>query len=265
MATLTPIVSSKPIEYEDYPNWLETHKVAVDAHQAHYEAVCRELVDEFSKCAFWKRTLLGLREIDAIYQIEKKYPLISSAPPELQVKPWSSFLHKTFRKNVLTNENFPNPPDGGWILPGNWFERIGDIVRTTVEVKYLDGVAIVLTSLKGWAEQEGCSHSSKLEARVNGYYGAHFECGFVGRVPDIAWKRYDQRIAVEVQITTSIKEVIKKLLHTFYEDSRRMPKPPSIEELSWNYRSPQFSAAYLGHILHYVEGMIIEVRDQQKA
>jgi len=70
---------------------------------------------------------------------------------------------------------------------------------------------------------------------------------------------------VEVQVTTSIKEVIKKLLHTFYEDSRKSPRPPSIEEISWNYRSPQFNAAYLGHILHYVEGMIIEVRDQQKA
>jgi hypothetical protein len=209
--------------------------------------------------------LVGLREIDARYQIDKKYPLISGAPPELLVKPWSSFLHKTYRKNVLTNHNFPRPPDEGWILPSNWFERIRDILRTTVEVKYLDGVAIVLNSLKGWAEEEACFSDSQLEARVSGYYGAHFECSFTGHIPDIAWKRYDQRITVEVQVTTSIKEVIKKLLHSFYEDSRKNPKPPSIEEISWNYRSPQFNAAYLGHILHYVEGMIIEVRDQQKA
>jgi hypothetical protein len=57
-----------------------------------------------------------------------------------------------------------------------------------------------------------------------------------------------------MQITTSIKEVIKKLLHTFYEDSRKNPKPPSIEEISWNYSCPQFNAAYLGHILHMWKG-----------
>src|ERR1700756_2860373 len=210
MATLSPVGPPKPLEYEDYPDWLAAHDVPVDVHQSHYEAVCRELIEGFSKCLFWTKSLAGLRDIDATYQIEKKYPLISAAPPELLIKPWSSFLHKTYRKNVLTNDNFPNPPADGWILPNNWFERVHDILRTTVEVKYLDGVAIVLNSLKQWAEQEKCFHSSQLEARVNGYYGAHFECAFVGKIPDISWKRYDQRIIVEVQITTSIKEVIKK-------------------------------------------------------
>jgi hypothetical protein len=37
----------------------------------------------------------------------------------------------------------------------------------------------------------------------------------------------------------------------------------SIEEISWNYRNDQFITTYLGHILHYVEGMIIEVRDRE--
>jgi ppGpp synthetase/RelA/SpoT-type nucleotidyltranferase len=265
MSTFKPLGSSKPIEFEEYPSWLATQGVNVDVHASHYEAVCRRLIDGFSKCSFWTKTVSGLKEVDATYQIEKKYPLISRAAPELVVKPWNSFLHKTFRRNVLANENFPNPPSDGWTLPDNWFERIHDILRTTIEVKYLDGVAIVLKALKEWAEQERCFQKSSLEARVNGYYGAHFECGFSEKIPDISWKQYDQRITVEIQVTTSIKEVIKKLLHAFYEDSRKKPKQLSIEEISWNYHSPQFNAAYLGHILHYVEGMIIEVRDQPKA
>jgi hypothetical protein len=264
MTTLSPLDSPEPIEFKDYPAWLDTHGVSVDVYESHYQAVCRDLVDGFSKCPFWTRAVSGLRDVDAAYQIDKKYPLISAGAPQLLTKPWSSFLHKTYRKNVLANENFPDPPSDGWIFPSNWFGRIRDIVRTTVEVKYLDGVPIVLRSLTDLAKQQGCFQGSQLEARVNGYYGAHFECGFVCSIPDITWKRYAQQITVEVQVTTSIKEVIKKLLHTFYEDTRTKSKQPSIEEFSWNYNSPQFNAAYLGHILHYVEGMIIEVRDQQK-
>ena len=32
----------------------------------------------------------------------------------------------------------------------------------------------------------------------------------------------------------------------------------------WNYKSDEFAANYLGHILHYVEGMIIEIRDKKR-
>ncbi|MGA8916838.1 MAG: hypothetical protein WB474_12690 [Nitrososphaeraceae archaeon] len=31
----------------------------------------------------------------------------------------------------------------------------------------------------------------------------------------------------------------------------------------WNYKSDLFSSSYLGHILHYVEGLILEVRHKQ--
>ena len=32
----------------------------------------------------------------------------------------------------------------------------------------------------------------------------------------------------------------------------------------WDYKSDEFTANYLGHILHYVEGRIVELRDKQK-
>jgi len=67
---------------------------------------------------------------------------------------------------------------------------------------------------------------------------------------------------LEIQVTTQIKDVIKGLLHKYYEVSRTTSRVPSIEEMSWNYRNEEFIATYLGHILHYVEGMIIEVRDR---
>lgn len=64
-------------------------------------------------------------------------------------------------------------------------------------------------------------------------------------------------------MTTQIKDVIKRLLHKYYEE-RRMPGTTYNADWRWNYRSDEFIANYLGHILHYVEGMILEVRDRSK-
>jgi hypothetical protein len=123
-----------------------------------------------------------LRDVDAKYQVSNDYSLIPGAGPVLVAKPWRSFLYKTYRKNILGNPDFPNAPTGGWFLPPNWFGRIHDIVRTTIEVKYLDGVRLVLAALSELADQEGILCEAELEARVDGYYGAHFQCDFACQV-----------------------------------------------------------------------------------
>ncbi|KKK63816.1 hypothetical protein LCGC14_2990500, partial [marine sediment metagenome] len=46
-------------------------------------------------------------------------------------------------------------------------------------------------------------------------------------------------------------------------DQRRAERPTSNVKWQWDYRSDEFAANYLGHILHYVEGMIIDVRDKR--
>jgi len=70
---------------------------------------------------------------------------------------------------------------------------------------------------------------------------------------------------LEIQVTTQIKEVIKNLLHTYCESRRTTGVRPRLSDIAWNYREEEFAATYLGHILHYVEGMIIEVRDRRRA
>lgn len=52
------------------------------------------------------------------------------------------------------------------------------------------------------------------------------------------------------------------MLHTYYEEQRRKGKRE--DKWQWDYNSEEFSANYLGHILHYVEGMIMEVREKQE-
>ena len=63
-------------------------------------------------------------------------------------------------------------------------------------------------------------------------------------------------------MTTRIKDVIKTLLHTYYE-TRRLEVGHGGADWMWNYKSGECATNYLGHILHYVDGMIVEVRDRQ--
>ncbi|GAI51334.1 unnamed protein product [marine sediment metagenome] len=53
------------------------------------------------------------------------------------------------------------------------------------------------------------------------------------------------------------------MLHKYYEETRKRLEKEDIK-WQWNYKSDEFVANYLGHILHYVEGMIMEIREKQK-
>lgn len=52
-------------------------------------------------------------------------------------------------------------------------------------------------------------------------------------------------------------------MHKYYEERRKKVKLNE-KDWIWDYKCDEFAANYLGHILHYVEGMIMEIREKQK-
>jgi hypothetical protein len=180
--------------------------------------------------------------------------------PVILIKPFSSFVEKTYRKNILLNKNWPNEPDEGWILPSNWFSRINDIVRTLIQVKYLDGVDFLINKITSRCENQNISCIHFLEAREEGYYAAHLYIKNQYEIPKMSLGTDKVDINFEIQITTQLQDVIRKLLHTYYKEKRVNSKD---KKWQWDYKSDEFSANYLGHILHYLEGMIMEIRDKE--
>jgi hypothetical protein len=178
----------------------------LNAHRNHYQIVSRETRDSFAGSKFWEGVISDLPNIDAKYLIDHKYTLIASFKPEILIKPWNSFLEKTYRKNISGNKNFPEEPDGGWYLPVNWYSRIHDIVRTTIIVKYLDGVPLLIERLRAIAGAEGLGYEDNLEARIDGYYGAHFNCMKVCESYTIELQSVSETFSLKIQITTQIKD-----------------------------------------------------------
>ena len=225
-----------------------------------------KLKDAFAKSRFWVQLTGSFREFDDEYLLASKgYHLLTfrEQVPELLTKPYDSFVLKTYRKNVVENKLWPEEPQRGWLLPSNWYSRINDIVRTLVPVKYLDGVEFLIDRIKTVSANNDAKSQDFLEARQEGYYAAHVYVHQSFEIPRPTWDTEHVDVSIEIQITTQLHEVIRRLLHTYYDDARG--KPVGDIKWQWDYRSDEFAANYLGHILHYVEGMIMEIRDRQIA
>ena len=185
---------------------------------------------------------------------------------KLVSKNFDSFLLKTFRRNILENDGYPKPPRGGWYLPDNWLEKVNDIVRTLFVVKYLDGAEFLSDKIAQCCTTKKMYYRNYFEAREEGYYAVHLYTKKIVEIPGVKIDTVNVNLSVEMQITTQLQEVIRQLIHNYYEERRKKIRDfnSSNKKWQWEYLSDEFSTNYLGHILHYVEGMIMEIREKQE-
>jgi len=264
---LEKVQIDKPANFEEFKIWFNSFFEfnVDDSYVYYYTTVVRQLKNDIEESAFWQKVLIELNEINDRYFIQKKVHLLTASEnPKILTKSIDSLMMKAYRKNVLNNHNFPDSPQGGWITPDNWFESIKDIVRTTITVKYLDGVQFLVNELEKLTLDHGFHFTSSLEAREEGYYAAHSGIIFPLSMPDQNFAPIDKKLNIEIQITTQIQEIIKTLLHKHYEENRKVQIPHDYK-WQWDHKSPEFTSNYLGHIIHYVEGMIVEIRDKESS
>lgn len=261
--------SKKPENIDEYKKWLkEKHNISLDKKvEFRYEFLTSYIKSKIENSNLWQVLLNNLKEYNDEYRIKNEgYVLLLERPESINllIKPFDSLVNKSFRKNILNNKNFKNPPSNGWIFPNNWFSRINDILRTSIVVKYLDGVEFILKKLSSYFEQE-CNKKCKsyLEAREEGYYAAHLYFKHELEIPSIDFDTEFIEMSIEIQITSQLQEVIRRLLYKYYEE-KRLKMSKEISKWQWDYKSNEFATNYLGHILHYIEGMIMDIRERIK-
>jgi len=256
----------KPQSINEYRKWLrDTHQAnRVSLSRAYYESVSNKIYMTIVNSTFWSAIISQLDHIGQQYFLDTEYHLFSAEfEPELKIKPFDSFLNKTFRKNIVHNANWPREPEDGWLLPDNWYARTNDIIRTLFVVKYLDGVSFLAESLSSLLKDHDLPSHVDFEAKEEGYYAAHLYTQYESEIPREDWDTKKVPVKIEIQITSQLQEVIRVLLHKYYEDRRAKARPSQLK-WQWDYMSDEFAANYLGHILHYVEGMIMDIREKQK-
>jgi ppGpp synthetase/RelA/SpoT-type nucleotidyltranferase len=156
------------------------------------------------------------------------------------------------------NANFPDPPAKGWLLPPTWYSTITDVVRTTLVARYLDGIEALCKIISRTASTNGHDVSQSPAPSDAGYYAQQCVVTIDVNLPTAALEPVGRQVGIEIQVTTQAQEVIRKLLHRTYEVARLQAR----DDLSWqwDYAGRPFAANYLGHILHYVEGRVMNIR-----
>ena len=259
--------SKKPSNLDEYQVWMkECHGSDVSRRTAnHYDAVALKVQKDFAASQFWQTLSGNMQAYDEEYLLSTSYPLFvgGATAPKLLQKPFASFLLKTFRNNVIRNQQWPDPPSDGWQTPPRWLSQANDTVRTCFIVKYLDGVEYLVGRLASLAKDVGVECRKYYVAGTDGYYAAHVYIRQTYEVPSVDFDTEKMDVTVELQVTSQLQEVIRKLLHKHFEVRRKRLDAPAVD-WQWDYRSDEFATNYLGHILHYLEGMIMEVRDHDK-
>lgn len=256
----------RPTE-DAYSDWLEeVLGFSLDeVEREYYKNTASRLLAEFSESQFWQLVTSGLPNLHATYQQDTGFGLLAHPDqnPPVVKKPWDSVVLKSFRRNVLNNSNFPEPPSRGWTTPGNWFETVDDVLRTTIVVRYLDCVGLVQEMLVAAAAASNATFAVDYEAREEGYYAVHITVTSLLAAPTKAWEVQRLRVPVEIQICTQVQEVLRALTHKIYEVNRRTPRSTDTK-WQWDCHSAEFVPNYLGHILHYADGMIMNVRHSRE-
>lgn len=258
----------KPKNVEEYCRTLLDEKLGVrigPREERYYSIVVTAMRNQFVEGPFWSLFERRFRDIEDEYYMQHGYNLfMANEPPKVVTKPFRSTLEKSFCRNVLLNTRWPEQPDSGWITPQNWYGLIGDLVRCCVVVKYLDGVAFLLQKFRTFCNEVEFTMGAEYVAREDGYYCLHASVRQRFEIPKRDFDTEFIDSMVEIQVTTQTQEVIRSLLHKYYEKRRMAESPIPAEEKpwQWDYESDEFSANYLGHILHYLEGMIMFVREK---
>jgi ppGpp synthetase/RelA/SpoT-type nucleotidyltranferase len=254
---------AKP-SYEEWVVWAHDELgIDYDAHGTLFKRNITTIHREVQTHPFFERMPEVLRRCASDYDTETGYPLFAATPGfTLKMKTFPDLLNKIYRRNCLWNRNFPNPPKSGWITPDNWFHEIADLVRGLLICRYADGPASVVAGLNHEAAQQGLEFSCRTLERDEGYYAYHSYVVIPVQILAIAngiAEEQDVPLKTEIQITTQLHDALGDISHEIYQ-KQRLAVTGSTKDWKWNFSSQEFLSSYIGHTLHLIEGLILDLR-----
>jgi ppGpp synthetase/RelA/SpoT-type nucleotidyltranferase len=139
------------------------------------------------------------------------------------------------------------------------FGRVNDLVRSTIVCRHIDEPAKIAQQITTKAASLGLKASSRAQTKDEGYYAHHVYVSIPTNLMDQSWQEFGEAVLLEIQVTTQMQHMLYELTHRFYDRERNLPPRDDAGSWKWDYRSARFSASYLSHTLHLLEGMILQL------
>lgn len=136
--------------------------------------------------------------------------------------------------------------------------KINDLVRTRISCRYIDGVEFLSGKLDTQASLLNLKPKRDRIGRLEGYFAQH-----INFTVDVFYRIGGQNIPAtvicEIQIATQLSTIVWDTNHSIYERYRSSYE--NQEEWQWNPKDIRFIARQMGHTVHLVDGLLVQVRD----
>ena len=190
MSTIEKKIPQSPEEFKSYILEYCKPTIGFDSHfEKYYKINVQSLIINLESSAFWREFLTGLDEIDTKYRKDNNdLDLIHLPINQLRIKdkPVSSVIDKAFRQSIIENETTFDSADyyKGFVLPENVFEKLNDIIRTEIIVKYLDGIDLIGDYIENLAKRYNYEINKKYLSKDEGYYALHLYISYNAEISD---------------------------------------------------------------------------------
>lgn len=245
------------------PEWLDRLRecrpeVAVPGYWESVAENCVRWGEELSVGPFWTEVKKRVDQWRSEYKQEKGTDLFTPAGlPNFSGKGSESIKKKLLRRCQCEPGYIKKAmPKSGAPIP-----RIGDLVRTRIVCRYIDGVEFIASKLEQLAKEMELNPRRRREGRLEGYFAQHLI------VDGEVFFRFGggsepTRIVCEVQVASELATTMWTASHPIYEFSRDVEKSP--EDWQWNPNDPRFIANQLGHMIHLADGLLVQLRRMTK-
>jgi ppGpp synthetase/RelA/SpoT-type nucleotidyltranferase len=259
-------MTAKPTKppFEEYPSWAHENLQVefTKKTETQFGINTTAILNSVSGSEFCKELpellRIAQKEYDQLHGVKL---LMTPESPSFLKKNYASAIDKSYRSNILENRNWPNEPRWGWTTPANWCEKLNDLVRTTIVCKYLDGPIFLAKRLEDLAKAKGLQPRIQSHERDSGYYAQHFYAKVPVPLVDLEMEQTQALVEFEIQLTTQMQEVLRDLSHSFYEEKRLSQDDD--RQWKWDHKSALFRSSFMGHTLHLLEGVIVELREMK--
>ena len=215
----------------------------------------KQWAKEITVAQFWSETSRELEKWRTEYRAQTGSSLLSQAKiPDFVSKSVESSIEKLQRK--YSEATIASAFTSGYPIP-----KIGDLVRVRLTCSYLDGVEFIADKLMDLAKLLGVKAVHEKQGKIEGYYAQH-----INITQDVLLKVAGATKAIqidcEIQIATDMSTKMWDTSHGLYERTRGAPD--EAQNWQWKHTDPRFISNQLGHMVHLVDGLLIQLRDNAK-
>lgn len=230
----------------------------------YYEGTVTQIDLFVNNCEFWNEFKKKYTNYDSIY-LEKfgsqLWARDQERPQSLNKKTYDSFINKLFRLSILEKKINDIETLKQYLSINHWPSIINDHVRTQLIVKFLDGSIYLEEVLSNLASYYNLKFKSEFKSKERGYHAIHCYVDIPMSLSDINYSPASHIISFEIQISTQLQEMIYQITHPFYETQRVELTNQKEMPWQWDYDKQEFAVGHIGHIIQYLEGTLVNMRN----